>query len=414
MERYLLLSPPGVTIYFPIWMQVLLVACGAAHLPHIARALQARGALAALCVSSGNSTGISEDRFRRAWPFHLAAKPFYILKGRGYPERIYHALFPLWWLWLRRQRPPPFDVVHAIMGYGSEPFALAEKIGALKVVDASSSHPTSFYGFWQREIDLWCPGAKVTIPRWLFARANRDLERADLIACPSSFVRDSMIYNGIPGSKCVLNPYGVDTSVFTPRTTLPANPRFICVGTICLRKGHQYLFRAFQKVRQALPEAELVCAGDYHPDFKQEKPRWRGTFTHYPHVPQAELARLLRESTAFVLASNEEGFARAIIEAMSAGLPIVATYQSGATTLVSDGVEGLIVDGRDINQLASALIKVATNREQNEMMGRSAYTRGARKNTWDDYADRLLRIYGGFLSERRIPAAPQALGSKVL
>jgi glycosyltransferase involved in cell wall biosynthesis len=323
------------------------------------------------------------------------------LKGRGYPERIYHALFPLWWLWLRQQRPPPFDAVHAIMGYGSEPFDLAEKIGALKVVDASSSHPSTFHGFWQRECDIWCPGAKVTIPRWLFARANRDLERADLIACPSCFVRDSMIYNGIPKSKCVLNPYGVDTSIFTPRTSLPAHTRLICVGTICLRKGHQYLFRAFQKVRQVLPKAELVCAGDYHPDFRREKPRWRGTFTHYPHVSHAELAKLFHESTAFVLPSNEEGFARAIIEAMSAGLPIVATYQSGATTLVTDGVEGLIVNARDIDQLASALIKVATDLQLNEKMGRAAYERGARKNTWGDYADRLLSTYSGFLSGRR-------------
>jgi len=79
---------------------------------------------------------------------------------------------------------------------------------------------------------------------------------------------------------------------------------------------------------------------------------------------------------------EEEGFARSIIEAMAAGLPIIATHQSGATTLVDDGVEGLIVRGRDVNQLAEAMIRVATDRESNEHMGRAAHVRGGRNNTW--------------------------------
>jgi glycosyltransferase involved in cell wall biosynthesis len=374
-------------------MQVLLVACGSQHLPHIARALQERNALAGLWVSDKNQARIPPDRFRRAWLFHLAMKPFYHLTPVSTRERIYHALSPLWRFWVRRQKPPPFDVVHAIMGYGAEVFDFAEKTGALKVIDASSSHPTSFYGFWQRECDIWCPGATVGLPRTLYAHANRDLERADLIACPSLFVRDSMIYNGIPESKCILNHYGVNTSIFTPRTAVPLRPRFVCVGGICLRKGHQYLFRAFEKVREVLPDAELVCAGPYHADFRREKPRWQGTFTHYPSLPHPELAALLRESTAFVLPSNEEGFARAIIEAMAAGLPVIATHQSGATTLVEDGVEGLIVPARDVQRLAEAMLRVATNRQLNQDMGRAAHARGARNNSWTDYADRLIQNY---------------------
>jgi glycosyltransferase involved in cell wall biosynthesis len=374
-------------------MQILLAACGGVWLHELARELNTRNALAALCASTRNHTNIPADKFRRAWVFHLVLKPFYHLAAPAFPERIYHACFPLWRAWIRRLQPPPFDVVHAVMGYGSEPFDFADRVGALKIVDASSSHPTSFYGFWQRECDIWCPGAKVGIPRWLFARCNRELERADVIACASDFVRDSMLYNGIPETKLVVNPFGVDTSVFTCRTHVPAKPRFACVGGICLRKGHQYLFRAFQKVKQVLPEAELICAGGYHADFKNERSRWQGSFTHYPSLSHKELAALLNECSAFVLPSNEEGFARAIIEAMSSGLPIVATYESGATTLVKDGVEGLIVKARDVDKLASAMLRLANDRELNERMGKDAYLRGAKGNSWGDYADRLLSIY---------------------
>jgi glycosyltransferase involved in cell wall biosynthesis len=373
-------------------MRIVLAACGAAHLRAISRALQDRGALAGLWISDKNTTGIDADKYRRCWTYHLAMKPFYHLTPTGLREKAAMALLPIWGSWIRRQKTEPFDVAYAIMGHGTELFDVAEKSGALKVLDATSSHPTSYYGFWQRECDIWCPGARVGIPRWIFARANRELERADLILCPSKFVRESMLYNGISELKCVLNPYGVDTLQFKPRSEVPQKPRFICVGTICLRKGHQYLFRAFEKVRRVFKDAELVCVGGDYPDFRRERPRWEGSFTHYENIPVAQLAELLRESTAFVFSSNEEGFAKAIIEAMASGLPIIATHESGATTLVEDGVEGRIIRGRDVGQLAEVMIKVASDRDMNERMGRAAYARGAQKNSWGDYAGRTIQI----------------------
>ncbi len=382
-------------------MQILTGACGSAHLRPISRALQDRDALAGLWIPDKNTTGIVPDKYRRCWPYHLAMKPFYHLAPMGLGEKISLALFPVWGNWIRRQKIPPIDVTYAIMGHATELFEIAERTGALKVVDATSSHPTSYYGFWQRECDLWCPGARVGISRKMFARANRELERADVISCPSKFVRDSMLYNGIPESKCVLNPYGVDTSTFTPRTTMPVKPRFVCVGTICLRKGHQYLFRAFEKVRKVLPDAELVCVGGHYPDFKKEKLRWQGTFTHRQNISNAELAKTLRESTAFVFPSNEEGFAKAIIEGMGAGLPIIATHESGATTLVDDGVEGIIVKTRNVDQIAEAMIRSATNREENEKMGNAAYVRGAKNNSWGDFADRLVKMCGDAIEMKR-------------
>jgi glycosyltransferase involved in cell wall biosynthesis len=381
-------------------MQIVLAACGSAHLRPIARALQDRGALAGLWIADKSTTGIRPELYRRCWLYHLAMKPFYHLGPVGLREKMAMALFPLWGRWIRRQVPPAFDVAYAIMGHGTELFDVAHPSRALKVIDATSSHPTSFYGFWQRECDIFCPGQGVPIPRWMFARANRELERADLILCPSKFVFESMLYNGLPESKCVLNPYGVETSAFTARTAFPARPRFVCVGSICLRKGHQYLFRAFEMVRQILKDAELVCVGNVLPDFRKEMKRWKGTFKHYYEIPLEDLTKLLRESTAFVFPSNEEGLAKAIIEAMAAGLPILATHQSGATTLVEDGVEGFIVRGRDVEQLAKAMIKVASNRELNERMCRASNEKVARRNSWGDHAERVIKICAQAIENR--------------
>jgi glycosyltransferase involved in cell wall biosynthesis len=380
-------------------MQVLLTTCGSWHLRQTARAFENRGALSSLWISDKNNTGLPPEKFNRCWPFHLAMKPFYHLTPWWcWSEKPFYVFFPIWRWWIKRQAWPDCDVVQAIMGYATEPFDMAEKTGALKVIDCANSHPTSYYGFMQRECDLWCPGEKMPIPRWMFARMNRELERADFLIVQSEFCKESMIENGIPAEKVFVNPMGVDTATFKKRTTVPVKPRFICVGMICVRKGHQYLFRAFQIVKKHIPEAELVCVGGYKPDFQKEKSRWEGTFTHHPHLSHAELSELFQTCTAFVFPSQEEGIARAQVEALASGLPVIGTHPGGTTTLVKDGVEGFIVRNHDIHGLADAMIRLAQDRVLNQRMGEAAYEKGAVKNTWQDYGDRLLAEYEQRLS----------------
>jgi glycosyltransferase involved in cell wall biosynthesis len=373
--------------------KVLLATAGSWWLGHVAKAFAAREALAGFWISDKNSAGIAADKFRRAWPFHLAMKPFYQWGSQIAIEKAFYRNFPFWRAWCARQPWPENNVVQVIAGFATEFFNRAEKTGALKVVDCPNSHPLTYFGNWQRECDLWCPGEKVPIPQWMFARMTRELERADMILCPSTFVRDTMVANGIAVQKCLVNPFGVDTGTFVPRERAPEKIRFISVGTICVRKGHQYLFRAFAEVKKQFPDAELVCVGDYKTDFRCERPKWEGTFTHHPHLGHRELAELLRTCTAFVMPSQEEGFARVLSEAMAAGLPILASHESGATTLVQDGVEGFIVRGRDPQHIADAMIRVASDRELNRKMGEAARQKGAVSNTWQDYGDRLLAEY---------------------
>ena len=268
--------------------KVLLASSGSWWLQHPAKALENRNALAGLWISNRNSTQVAPEHYRRCWPFHFIIKPFYHYAPQIWTEHLFYALFPVWKNWLMAQAWPDANVTQAILGYGTELFDKAEKTGALKVIDCPNSHPLTYHGFWQRECDLWCPGEKVPIPRWMFARMHRELERADLIIVQSNFCKDSMIWNGIPADKVMVNPMGVDTSIFQPRKTVPDKIRFVSVGTICLRKGHQYLFRAFELVKKQLPDAELICLGDFKRDFRKERPKWEGTFTHHRHLQQSE------------------------------------------------------------------------------------------------------------------------------
>jgi starch synthase len=385
-------------------MQVLLTTTRNWHLPHTAKAFSARLALAGLWMADRNSTNLPEGKYLRCWPYHLAMKPFYHFTPQIWSERATYAMIGFWKFWLRAKlrsaARPNFDIAHAIMGFAGELFDEADKEGALKVVDCPNSHPTTYFGYWQRECDLWCPGERVPVPRWMFARMNRELERADMIVVQSLFARDSMTQNGIPEQKVFVNPMGVDTSIFKQRTHVAARPRFVCVGTICLRKGHQYLFRAFQEVKTVLPEAELVCVGDYKCDFRKERPKWEGTFTHFQRLSHQEIADLFQTATAFVFPSQEEGIARAQIEALASGVPVIGAYTAGTTTLVEDGIEGFVVPGRHPAKLAERMIQLARDPDLNQRMGEAAFRKGAVSNTWQDYGDRLLAEYQKFLDRK--------------
>jgi glycosyltransferase involved in cell wall biosynthesis len=303
---------------------------------------------------------------------------------------------PFYDRWISSQFiPEGANVVQAPMGSCDALFKLANrcKRPILKVFDAPNSHPTTQFGYWQRECDLYCPGYELPVPQWVRSRIVREIEMADVVLCPSDFVRDSMVQNGIPEEKCFVSHFGVDTSIFKKRISPPSTTKFICVGSLTVRKGQQYLFRAFEKVKKALPDAELICVGGLRPDFTKEIKRWTGSFRHFDRVSHVDLSKMLQECTAFVLPSLEEGFARVLSEAMAAGLPILASYESGATTVVRDGIEGIILRPRDVDAIATAMIRVAEDRQLNQRLGDAAYAAGAQSNTWADYTERLICEY---------------------
>jgi glycosyltransferase involved in cell wall biosynthesis len=233
----------------------------------------------------------------------------------------------------------------------------------------------------------------VGVQRWVFARCNREIERADVVVCASTYVRDSMIYNGIPESKLAINPFGTDLQVFSPRLRSPDKPRFLFVGGLTLRKGIQYLVPAFERLKKELPEAELILCGPEYPDSKKLFRQWRHLVTHHRGLPHPELASLMRSCTAFIFPSIEEGFARVIAEAMAAGLPIIATHNSGASTVVNDGVEGFIVPARSSEAVYQKMKELVQRSDLCETMGKAAAAKMAHRGSWAEYGRRMLEIY---------------------
>lgn len=370
------------------------------YMDNAAKSYEKNKKLVGLYNSTINNKNIDKNLFHRAWLFHLAMKPFYFLLSPVKWQQVqYKYLLTIFDLWFKTRKLNEFNVMQAIAWGAKAPFDVAEKHGALKVLDAPNSYPTNYDAIERREMALWSKKVRPSVPEKIIEQVVRDIERADIILCPSKFVYDSMINNGVDEAKCRINYFGVDNNIFIMRNQLPSKHRFVCVGSICLRKGHQYLFRAYKELKTIYPEIELYCIGEVLDDFKDEWKIWKSIVTFQGTMPQYEIAKLFQETTAFVLASVEEGFARAIIEAMAAGLPIIATYESGATTLIDNGEEGIIIKSRSVTEIMNAMQKVIVEPLLNIEMGKKSYLKGGDNNSWNDYGQRSIDIFTDFLNK---------------
>ena len=111
-------------------------------------------------------------------------------------------------------------------------------------------------------------------------------------------------------------------------------------------------------------------------------------------LPQAEAAARVREADIFVLCSLWEGMPGSVLEAMSAGLPVVATDVSGTREVVVDGETGLLVPPDDAQRLADALASLIDDVELRVTLGRA----GRRKVAEEYSFDRLVAAKEAFFA----------------
>lgn len=183
--------------------------------------------------------------------------------------------------------------------------------------------------------------------------ANRAAGISRHIANPRKFVT---IHNGI------------DDSPFRSKPGVVGTPRIVMVARFVKQKNHQLLIEAVSRVGHPLT-LTLVGDGPLH-----EAAR-RLAVLCPPHVKiellgeRRDVAEILAASHLFVLSTNWEGFPISILEAMRAGLPVIATNVDGVQEAVTDGESGLLVRPRDLASLEGALKKLTTDAELRKRMG---------------------------------------------
>jgi len=282
-----------------------------------------------------------------------------------------------------------------VIGFDTSSWLLAERAAALGrrfILDRSIGHPLSF--------ERLLPALRQRFPEWVenFPPRLPDLLRAeeaehclaDRIVVPSSFACQTLIENGVPARKITVIPFGVDLGDFrpVPRSDASRPVRFIFLGALGVRKGVPVLLEAWRSL--ASLGAELWLAGSVSEKHAHLIPPLKG-LTRIGKVPHKELPALLSQCDVLVFPSYFEGLAQVQLEALAAGLPIIATGASGATDLISDSREGYIVPVGDAEALREAMLNFIKSPADLAVMSPAARS-CAERYSWEAYGDRWIDL----------------------
>lgn len=153
-------------------------------------------------------------------------------------------------------------------------------------------------------------------------------------------------------------------------------PLVTCVAGLRPEKNHELLLQAFARSSAAARDAHLLLAGGGKTEDLQQLAAALGIAerVHFLGV-RTDIPDLLAASDLFVLASKYEGNPLCIMEAMAAGLPVIAPRVGGIPELVTDGVEGLLVEPSQIESLARALDVLLADRKLQARFGAASLKR---------------------------------------
>lgn len=170
-------------------------------------------------------------------------------------------------------------------------------------------------------------------------------------------------------------------------------PTLVMVARFEEQKDHALLLQALAACRELPWTLELVGSGPLEGAARERsaalgldaRVRFLGT--------RHDVAEVLAHAQAFVLASHWEGFPRSILEAMRAGLPVVASAVGGAHESVADGVTGRLVPPGDERALAAALREVLADPERRAAFGRAGRARYEAAFTFERMLSSTLEVY---------------------
>jgi glycosyltransferase involved in cell wall biosynthesis len=163
---------------------------------------------------------------------------------------------------------------------------------------------------------------------------------------------------GRSGPPVFVVPNGVETADAPSNVERPAEPALVCVGNITPNKGHLVLLEAVRRVQSRYPRLRARLVGrDFTNGRVFQEAALRGLADTYTAVGfAADVRPHLSGATIAVLPSlYREGMPTALLEAMRAGTPIVATRVGGVAEVVEHGVTGLLVPPGDAHALAEAI-----------------------------------------------------------
>ncbi len=213
---------------------------------------------------------------------------------------------------------------------------------------------------------------------------------ASRILAVSPAVAHSLTAQGVSSGKIVVVPNGVDLVRFetendraATRSALGVQDEallVLAVGRLSREKGFDVLVKAFAAVRREFPNARLVLVGTG--DEEEPLRSLAASLSISVHFTGyvAEAVPLMQAADILVVPSRQEGQGIVALEAMAAGVPVVASRVGGLVDTITEGVTGLLVPPEDSDALAGTLISLWA-----DPLRRAAIARAGRESVERDY-----------------------------
>ena len=211
-------------------------------------------------------------------------------------------------------------------------------------------------------------------------------------------------------------PNGIDFPRLYNRPPSPPlfaddRPTVLFVGRLEKRKGLKFLLRAWPSVLARHPDARLVVVGRGRPleGYKRFAARqgWSPDDVVFAgYVATEDLPRYYQSADIFCAPNTgQESFGIVLLEAMAAGAPIVASDIPGYRDVVSNGVEGLLVERQNPGAIADAVCRLLASPELRALMRRAGQAK-AQDYDWPRVASQILDYYKEVLDRRVVAASP--------
>ena len=292
------------------------------------------------------------------------------------------------------------DAVYCREDAACHTFQRAGEEGIMRIYDLPTAHYAITRDLIRAELesfpelaDTFPVSQEYDPPR--LARKEDELRSADHIICPSQFVKRSLSAGGVTGDNVHVLPFACNPA-WLPESPGTRDNTVLYVGQVSTRKGVHRLLRVWKRLG-AHRSHQLKLIGDMRlPNAYLAE--YRGLYEHIPALPRAKLVHQYAAAKLFVANSMSEGMAIVIPEALSTGTPVVASRNSGAEEIVTEGVDGLLVSYGDDEALGAAIDSLLASPQRLAYMSERAAAK-ARDRTWDAYESRFLSCMQSILGE---------------
>ena len=251
-----------------------------------------------------------------------------------------------------------------------------------------------------RRVDF--PPSDNPFARWKYGQPDRYLAISNCIAEVLRAYgvdpgRIRVVYSSQDPARIEAEP--IERSALGLADLRPDDPLLLCPAALVGHKDHATLIAAMPDVLAVHPRARLLLAGEgeLRPRI-EEQARALGVDAHVHLLGRRDdVPALLRTADLFVLSSKMEGLGSAIVEAMFAGLPVVACAAGGIPEVVADGETGLLAPPGDPGALARRIVQLLDDPESAQRLAVAAKARAHERFTADRMTAATVDAYAELL-----------------